>query len=83
MEDEWTHAPRIMISRILITASVSFPSQFFFPSVSLFGEIRTGAWCNSTASCPFPRPQGASLAMCLLRQIGGGASAVEIPCKDL
>lgn len=60
-----------------------FSLAVFFPSVSLFGEIRTGAWCNSTASCPFPRPQGASLAMCLLRQIGGGASAVEIPCKDL
>lgn len=56
---------------------------FFPPFVSLFGEIRTSAWRNSTASCPFPRPQGASLAMCLLRQIGGGASAVEIPCKDL
>lgn len=82
MEDEWTNAPCIMISRILVTASISFPSQFFSPPC-LSGEICTGAWCNSTASCPFPRPQGASLAMCLLRQIGGGASALEIPCKDL
>lgn len=59
----------------------------FHPPFSLFlsviGNFRTGALCDGTASCPFPRPQGASLATCLLRQTGGGASGVEIPCKEL
>lgn len=55
-------------------------SRYFchFPS-----EFCIGALCEGIASCPSPRPQGASVATCLLRQTGGGACDVEIPCKEL
>lgn len=60
----------------------TFPYQSVCLSVKHFALAHC-AHCAITASCPSPRPQGASPATCPLRQTGGGAYGVEIPCKEL
>lgn len=74
----WANATGTVLLRVTGRLYMHFSLFLFF-----LREFRTGALCTSTASCPFPRPQGASLATFLLRQTGGGASDVEIPCQEL
>lgn len=76
--DGWMGVP-VYLNITCRRSSTLLPSHYFclFPRISHWRTVR---WhCQLS----FPKAQGASPATCLLRQTGGGASGVEIPCKEL
>lgn len=87
VEDERTNASRERWQRASPASSSFPPPPLHSSSVLPLRRLPWGGdspWCMVQWRLPAvlsPRPQGASLATWLLRQIGGGASAVEIPCN--
>lgn len=53
-----------------------------YSSPRFFREFRTGALCDGTISCPFPRPQGASRQTCFCVKVGAGPPVWKFPVKS-
>lgn len=62
---------------------VVYTGHQYFLLRRFYGKFGTGARCDVRPGVLSQGRRGPSLATCLLRQNGGGASSVEIPCNEL